>query len=167
MKVRQLPLPGVMLLLALLSTLPILWLVVLPMVDGTAWPKHVSHLAMTLVHVTGGLAMIALGAANLYVGWTRRGWRWHRWLGTGYLGLGGVGALAALLLSIRSPHEPHSLYIATGTLSLVWLAVAAMAWRAARNRRYASHREWMIRSYVLTWTFVGCRLATAVEFYPN
>jgi hypothetical protein len=41
----------------------------------------------------------------------------------------------------------------------VWVAVAAMAWRAARNRRFDSHREWMVRSYVLTWTFVGCRLA--------
>jgi hypothetical protein len=24
----------------------------------------------------------------------------------------------------------------------------------------------MIRSYVLSWTFVGCRLATMIDFYP-
>ncbi len=63
-------------------------------------------------------------------------------------------------------HRPHSLYIATGTLALTWLAVAAMAWRAAHNRRYEAHRRWMIRSYVLTWTFIGCRLATMIDFYP-
>jgi Predicted membrane protein (DUF2306) len=67
---------------------------------------------------------------------------------------------------MEAPHEPRSLYIATGTLALVWLGAAAMAWRAARNRRFDSHRGWMIRSYVLTWTFVGCRLATMVNFYP-
>jgi hypothetical protein len=159
-------LQGLLLALALLSTLPILWRVVLPMLDGNGWSKHDGHLTMTLVHVGGGLVMIGLGAANLYVGTTRRGWRWHRWLGFGYLGLGGTGALAALVLSVTTPHPPQSLYIATGTLALVWLAAAAMAWRAAHNRRYPSHREWMIRSYVLTWTFVGCRLATMIDFYP-
>ena len=33
-----------------------------------------------------------------------------------------------------------------------------MGYRAARNRRSDSHRAWMIRSYVLTWSFVSCRL---------
>lgn len=60
-------------------------------------------------------------------------------------------------LGAIAPHEPKSLYIATDTLELAWLAAAAMGWRAARNRRFASHREWMIRSYVLNWTFVGPR----------
>jgi hypothetical protein len=59
------------------------------------------------------------------------------------------------------------LYVATGTLAVVWLAVAAMALRAARNRRFPVHRDWMIRSYVLTWTFVGCRLATNLGLFPG
>lgn len=33
-----------------------------------------------------------------------------------------------------------------------------MAYRAIRNRQIQAHREWMIRSYVLTWSFVGCRI---------
>ena len=37
-----------------------------------------------------------------------------------------------------------------------------MAWRSARNRRFDTHRPWMIRSYVLTWTFVFCRLLGTV-----
>ncbi len=158
--------PGIVFVLALLSTLPILWRVVLPMFDGAAWPHHREHLVIVLIHATGGLAMLVLGAAALYIGWTRRAFKRHKWFGYGYLVLGGIGALAALIVSIQAPHEPRSLYIATGTLSLVWLAAAAMAWRAARNRRFNSHREWMIRSYVLTWTFVGCRIATMVDIYP-
>lgn len=35
-----------------------------------------------------------------------------------------------------------------------------MAYRAVRNRIFEQHREWMIRSYVLTWTFVFCRFWT-------
>lgn len=158
---------GAMLLaLALLTTLPILWLVVLPMLNGSIWPRHATHLALLMTHTIGGLAMLGLGAANLYIGTTRRSFGLHRWVGHGYLMIGGTGAATALGLSIMAPHEPRSLYVATGTLALVWLVVAAMAWRAARNRRFASHREWMIRSYVLTWTFVGCRLATMADLYP-
>ncbi len=77
-----------------------------------------------------------------------------------------MAAILVFALGAIAPHEPKSLYIATDTLELAWLAAAAMGWRAARNRRFASHREWMIRSYVLNWTFVGCRLATMVDFYP-
>jgi hypothetical protein len=158
--------PAILFALALLSTLPILWRVVLPMLSGTNWPEHGGHVPVVLAHAIGGLAMLGLGAAALYIGWTRKAFRRHKWFGYSYLILGGSGAVFALVLSIQAPHPPRSLYIATGTLALVWLAVATMAWRAARNKRFDSHREWMIRSYVLTWTFVGCRLATMVDFYP-
>jgi hypothetical protein len=36
----------------------------------------------------------------------------------------------------------------------VWLIMSAMAYRAVRNRRFALHRQWMIRSYVVAWGFV-------------
>jgi hypothetical protein len=158
--------PGILFALAILSTLPILWRVVWPMMSGANWPHHDSHLMIVLIHASGGLCMLVLGSAALYIGWTRKAFRRHRWFGYGYLGLGATGAVAALILSFQAPHRPYSLYIATGTLAAVWLAAAFMAWRAARNRRFDSHREWMIRSYVLTWTFVGCRLATLVDFFP-
>ncbi len=158
--------PGVLFVLAILSTLVVIWTTVLPMIDGKAWPRHAGHLPLILTHVTGGVSMIALGAGALFIGWTRRLFRWHRWVGRGYLLLGSMAAILVFALGAITPHEPKSLYIATDTLALTWLAVAAMGWRAARNRRFASHREWMIRSYVLSWTFVGCRLATMVDFYP-
>lgn len=159
-------LPGLLFALAVVSTLAVLWTTVLPMVDGRAWPRHVGHLPLILTHVTGGVSMIVLGACALFIGWTRKAFRWHRWIGRLYLLLGSMAAILVFVLATLAPHEPKSLYIATGTLALAWLAVAAMGWRAARNRRFDSHREWMIRSYVLSWTFVGCRLATMIDFYP-
>jgi len=63
------------------------------------------------------------------------------------------------------PHPPVSVGVATATLAVTWLAFAAMAWRAAWNRRFDTHREWVIRSYVVTWTFVGCRLAQLVPVF--
>jgi hypothetical protein len=159
--------PALLFAAALLTTLPVLAWKAVPVLTGASWANHGEHWTLLYVHVLGGLAMLGLGAAALYVGWTSRRFRWHRALGQAYLVLGGLGAAAALVLSIRAPHEPRSLYIATGTLAAVWLAVAAMAWRAARNRRFDSHREWVLRSYVLTWTFVGCRLAGKVPLFEG
>ncbi len=48
----------------------------------------------------------------------------------------------------------------------MWSIAAAMAWRAARNRRFDSHRDWTIRSFVLAWTFVFCRLAQRGDLSP-
>ena len=48
-------------------------------------------------------------------------------------------------------------------LASAWLAFAALGWRAARNRRFQSHGQWMIRSYVLVWSFVFCRIASRVS----
>lgn len=159
--------PGLLLATAILTTLPVLWFFAIPILDRSEAPSHVGHGATLYLHVIGGLSVIVAGGGALYIGWTRRAFKHHRWFGYSYLALGGIMAVAALALSLEAPHEPHSLYVATGTLAAVWLAVAAMALRAARNQRFLVHRDWMIRSYVLTWTFVGCRIATNVDLFPG
>ncbi|MBL8551921.1 MAG: DUF2306 domain-containing protein [Hyphomonadaceae bacterium] len=144
--------------LAVLSASVIWWLIALPVLGGQKAAAHARHYPHVYAHALGGTGMLFLGAAALYVGLTRRFFRWHRWIGGLYLGLGALGAGMGLALSIMSPHPLPGVGVATGVLALAWLAVAAMAWRAAHNKRFDSHREWMVRSYVLTWTFVFCRM---------
>jgi hypothetical protein len=144
---------------AILTSAPIWWRFALPVLDGASLPKHPDHAPLLVAHALGGTAMLGAGALALYVGWTKRWRRWHKVIGYSYLGGGSMGALAALVLSIRPAHPPLSVGVATGALAVTWLAFAAMALRASVNRRFDSHREWVIRSYVVTWTFVGCRIA--------
>jgi hypothetical protein len=158
--------PGLLLAAAVITSLPVLWVFATPILDTSEAPAHVRHGATLYLHVIGGLSVIVAGGGALYIGWTKRAFKRHKWFGYTYLGLGSVMALSALALSVEAPHAPRSLYVATGTLAAVWLAVSAMALRAARNRRFLVHRDWMIRSYVLTWTFVGCRIAQNVDFFP-
>jgi hypothetical protein len=159
--------PGLLLAGAILTALPVLWFFAIPVLDRSEAPAHAQHGVTLYLHVIGGLSVIVAGGGALYIGWTRRAFRRHRWFGYSYLGLGSIMAVSALLLSLDAPHEPRSLYVATGTLAAVWLAVAGMALRAARNQRFLVHRDWMIRSYVLTWTFVGCRIATNLNLFPD
>jgi hypothetical protein len=152
---------------AILTSLPVVWFFATPILDTSNGASHLRHGTTLYLHVVGGLTVLFAGGGALYIGWTRRAFKRHKWFGYTYLALGSVMALSALALSIEAPHPPRSLYVATGTLAAVWLAVAAMALRAARNRRFLIHRDWMIRSYVLTWTFVGCRIATTYDFFPT
>jgi len=167
-------LPAVLFAAAVLTTAWAWWVIAWPVLAVEEAAGHAGHHSLLYVHVLGGSVMLAAGTANLFIGWTRRSFRFHRAVGYTYLLGGGAGAVLALPLAFsnvhRGGHEPlafglgeaSDIGIATGTLALAWLAVAAMALRAARNRRIEAHRDWMIRSYVLTWTFVFCRIAGRV-----
>jgi len=62
-----------------------------------------------------------------------------------------------IVQSVLTNLSTSLLMLATG-----WLCFAALGWRAALNRRFQSHSHWMVRSYVLVWSFVFCRIGSRV-----
>lgn len=142
---------------ALLSSIVFVWLIATPAFLPAGAARHAQHLPILYAHIAGGTVMLVAGALNLRVGLTRQGFRWHRPIGFTYLAAGTLASVSALIRSFDTAHTPG---VSTGTLAVVWLAFTAMAWRAIRNRRIDQHREWMIRSYVVAWTFVFCRFYT-------
>ena len=58
-----------------------------------------------------------------------------------------------------SPGQFFLVMVGFGTLALVWLLTAALAFARARQRRFAEHRAWMMRSYSLTFAAATVRLA--------
>lgn len=139
---------------AAVSSAVFIWLIAVPAFGIERRAVHSDHLPMLWTHVAGGIVMLFAGAVALRIGLTREWFRWHKAAGYTYLAWGTVASVSALIRSFDSGHAPG---LATATLALVWLAFAAMAWRAVRNRRFDQHRDWMIRSYVAAWTFVFCR----------
>jgi uncharacterized membrane protein len=142
---------------AAISSIIFIWLVAGPALMPAGMAKHAGHAALIYFHIAGGTVMLLAGAAGLRIGLTRQGFRWHRALGFTYLTSGIVAASIALIRSFDTKHTPG---LSTATLAVTWLVFTAMAWRAIRNRRVEQHREWMIRSYVVAWTFVFCRFYT-------
>jgi hypothetical protein len=153
--------------MALVTSAAIWWRNAWPVLTLSKVGEHARHFALLYAHALGGTAMLVAGGLALYIGWTKRFRAAHKVVGYTYLLGGSLGACAALILSLHPFHPPLSLGVSTGTLAVVWLVFAAMAWRAAWNRRFESHREWVIRSYVVTWTFVGCRIAQLVPPFPS
>jgi len=58
-----------------------------------------------------------------------------------------------------SPHQFFFVMVGFGTLALVWLFTAAVAFARARQLRFDEHRAWMMRSYSLTFAAATVRLA--------
>ena len=58
-----------------------------------------------------------------------------------------------------TPDQFFLVMVGFGTLALVWLLTAALAFARARQRRFAEHRAWMMRSYSLTFAAATVRLA--------
>lgn len=57
-----------------------------------------------------------------------------------------------------SPNQFFLLMVGFGTLAFVWMLTAALAFVRARQRRFAEHRAWMMRSYSLTFAAATVRL---------
>ena len=142
---------------AALSSLLFIWLIAVPAIEPARMLRHAGHYVQIYVHIAGGVGMLIGGAIALRIGLTREWFRWHKPAGYAYLALGGIASAIALLRSFDPKHTPG---LSTGMLAAAWLVFSAMAYRAIRNKRYEQHREWMIRSYVLAWTFVFCRFWT-------
>lgn len=159
---------GLLLAVAMLSGVVAWWLIAWPVASFSNVDRHAGHFAQTFGHMIGGTAMLLLGGANLYLAATRRSMPLHRLAGRAYLVLGSLASLLAINITLSTAHKPAGDPILSNAstslamLAFAWLVAMAMGWRAIRNRRFPAHRDWMIRSYVLVWSFVFCRLASRV-----
>lgn len=159
---------GLLLAGALLSSVAAWWLIAWPVATLSNMASHEGHFALTFAHMVGGTGMLTLGSLNLYLAAQKRHYRVHRRVGQAYLAFGSFAALIAAWLAISPAHKVAGSPVLTNLsvslimLATAWLACAGLGLRAARNRRFASHGEWMIRSYVLVWSFVFCRIASRI-----
>jgi hypothetical protein len=74
-----------------------------------------------------------------------------------------VGGLAAIILAITKViMNEHKIAFGTGLMGLgiAWLFTSSMAFWAVKRRNFVQHREWMIRSYVVTCGFTSYRIFT-------
>lgn len=112
-------------------------------------------------HIVFGMVALLLGPLQFFASIRKKHPRIHRFTGRVYLFAVVAGAFCAIILSIQ-----HNIVIqkriafGTGTLGLAaaWLLTSAMALWAIKNRNFTQHREWMVRSYVVTCGFTFYRI---------
>jgi len=119
---------------------------------GLYWPKRY----WLLTHITGDMIALFVGLVQLWLGLRNRAMEWHRRLGFAYIASGTAGSVAAYYLST---HTDGGWVFGAGLsgLATAWFLTTGMAFLAVRRGLYDIHKEWMIRSYVVTFAFVTFR----------
>jgi hypothetical protein len=121
-------------------------------------PDYALHYPLLWAHIVFGSVALVTACAQLWPWLRRRHPAVHRWSGRVYL-VGGVlpGGVVVLGVAPVSSTGPVSA-VGNSVLALLWLATAVAGWRAARARRFADHRAWMLRNVALTFSIVVNRV---------
>lgn len=112
-------------------------------------------------HIVFGMVALLFGPFQFSALIRKKHLQIHRLTGRIYLLAILAGAICAIILSIQ-----HNIIIqkriafGTGTLGLAaaWLLTSAMALWAVKNKNFVQHREWMVRSYIVTCGFTFYRI---------
>jgi hypothetical protein len=118
-----------------------------------------------LVHIAGGSIALLSGPFQIWSGLRRRVLGAHRILGMAYVTGVAIGSLGAFYMAVVGPLRTFG--IALIALAIGWLVTSSMALIAIKCRRFEIHKEWMIRSYVVTFGFVSFRLIDDLNIFAS
>jgi hypothetical protein len=104
-------------------------------------------------HTLCGVIALLAGPLQFSSRLRQRHLRFHRVLGRIYIISVFIGALTGIALAVGRPGMPG-----TSMQAAAWIVCTTAAFITARNRQIAQHRQWMIRSYAVTFTFVSSRV---------
>jgi len=110
-----------------------------------------------LVHIVGGTIALLSGPIQLWLGIADRRIDLHRKLGIVYLAGVAIGASGAFWLAAH-PSFGWVYGAGLGSMAIAQVVTTALAFAAIKRSLIDQHKEWMIRSYVVTFSFVTYRL---------
>lgn len=117
------------------------------------WPRR----GWLMLHIAGGLIALLSGPLQLWLGLHHVKIAAHRKLGMVYIAGMAIGSIAAIVLALKT-----ELGIIFGSglffLAMAWISTTTLAYVAIRRNLFDQHREWTIRSYVVTFAFVTFRI---------
>lgn len=126
------------------------------LLDPAVLARYEPRRAWLLVHVAAGGVALLTGPVQLWLGLADRAMHVHRRLGLAYVSAVAIGAIAAFYLAAHTSLGWGFGAGITG-LGVAWVVTTAMALVAIRRGLVEAHREWMVRSYVVTFAFVTFR----------
>ncbi|VAW17378.1 membrane protein, putative [hydrothermal vent metagenome] len=126
-----------------------------------AFPDFKDHIALRnlafVAHVTASPIALFIGAFQFFPKMRAKRPTLHHWMGRIYgvsVLVGGVSGIALALGAVGGPIASAGF----GLLAIAWIFTTAQAVRLAMAKNFQEHREWMIRSFALTFAAVTLRL---------
>ncbi len=115
---------------------------------------------LLIPHTISGTFALLAGPLQFSTRFRQRHLRWHRVIGRLCAVAVFVGSFTGIALAAGRPGLPG-----TSMQAAAWMVCTAVAVIAARNGQIAVHRQWMARSYAVTFTFVSSRVLNLVPAY--
>lgn len=113
-------------------------------------------------HAVFGTVALLSGPVQFSARLRQRHLQLHRVVGRVYVASVFFAAVIAITISWN-----RALMVATTAQAGAWIVCTAAALITARNRQIAQHRQWMVRSYAVTFTFISLRLLSVWPRYWN
>ena len=104
-------------------------------------------------HTLAGIFALLIGPINFSSRIRQQHLKLHRVLGRIYVACVFIGAATGVALASGRPGLPG-----TSMQAAAWVVCTTAAFITALNRQIAVHRQWMARSYAVTFTFVSSRV---------
>jgi uncharacterized membrane protein len=108
---------------------------------------------LLIPHTLAGIFALLIGPINFSSRIRNRYLRFHRILGRIYIISVFIGAATGVTLASGRTGFPG-----TCGQAAAWVVCTAAAFITARNGHIVQHRQWMARSYAVTFTFVSSRV---------
>jgi uncharacterized membrane protein len=108
---------------------------------------------LLIPHTLAGTIALLAGPLQFSSRFRQRHLQFHRVLGRIYVICVFVGSFTGIALAAGRPGLPG-----TSMQAAAWIVCTTAAFLTARNRQILQHRQWMARSYAVTFTFVSSRV---------
>jgi uncharacterized membrane protein len=108
---------------------------------------------LLIPHTLAGIFALLIGPINFSSRIRQQHLKLHRVLGRIYVACVFIGAATGVALASGRPGLPG-----TSMQAAAWVVCTTAAFITARNRQIIQHRQWMARSYAVTFTFVSSRV---------
>jgi uncharacterized membrane protein len=115
---------------------------------------------LLIPHTLCGTFALLAGPLQFSSRFRQRHLKLHRIVGRIYFISVIIGAFTGIALATGRPGLPG-----TAMQGATWIVCTTVAVIAAHNRQVAVHRQWMARSYAVTFTFVSSRVLNLVPAY--
>ena len=124
-------------------------------------PEFGAHLAkhgvLFLLHAGGGLVALFVGAWQFFPKLRGKYLSVHRVIGRVYVIAILIGGVSGLFIAFRA-FGGIITQLGFSLLAVAWLVTTTMAFLTIRRKEIQKHREWMIRSYALTFAAATLRV---------
>ncbi|TPN83339.1 DUF2306 domain-containing protein [Aquimarina algicola] len=120
--------------------------------------RHWNEKWWLIGHLFVGIVVFFLGPFLFWEGFRKKYLKLHRLFGKIYLISIVLASFSASYIAWTASIKIHFTWaFSQQILSFTWFATAFMAYRAVKLHRIKQHKEWVVRSYIVTWGFIVFR----------